>query len=143
MENTFIKIVNKRALNNKQPVENSKMSKSGKIIKRKVSTGPALNNIVLHIENVNNLKIVNVKPEGTKKLVRKEAITDVGQGDDEEYVAEDGDEGDDRTPDDIDQDGGNYDDQDEVTEGQDHFYHDGYQPGQYQQRPENRRMSRH
>lgn len=116
--------MNKRALNNKQPVENSKMSKSGKIIKRKVSTGPALNNIVLHIENVNNLKIVNVKPEGPKKLVRKEAITDVGQADD------------------IDQDGGNYDDQDEVTEGQDHFYHDGYQPGQYQQRPENRRMSR-
>ena len=118
------------------------MSKSGKIIKRKVSTGPALNNIVLHIANVNNLKIVNVKPEGPKKLVRNEAITDVGQGDDEEYVVEDGDEGDDRAHSDSEQEGGRYDDNGEQTEGQDHQYHDGYQAGQYQQRPENRRMSR-
>ena len=118
------------------------MSKSDKIVKRKVSTGPALNNIVVRIANVNNLKIVNVKPEGPKKLIRKEAITDVGQGDDEEYVVEDGDEGDDRAHSDSEQEGGRYDDNGEQTEGQDHQYHDGYQAGQYQQRPENRRMSR-
>ena len=114
------------------------MSKSDKIVKRKVSTGPALNNIVVRIANVNNLKIVNVKPEGPKKLIRKEAVADVGQDDEEKYVAE---EDDDEHHEDNEQEGGHYDDHGEQTEDQDHHYHDGYQAGQYQQRPENRRRS--
>ena len=115
------------------------MPKSDKIVKRKVSTGPALNNIVVRIANVNNLKIVNVKPEGPKKLIRKETVADVGQDDEERYAVE---EDDDEHHSDSEQEGGRYDDNGEQTEGQDHQYHDGYQAGQYQQRPENRRMSR-
>lgn len=90
---------------------------------------------MVRIANVNNLKIVNVKPEGPKKLIRKEAIAGAEHDDEEEHVDE---EGDGETHEGMEQEGGHYDDHGEQTEDQDHQYHDGYQAGQYQQRPANR-----
>lgn len=62
----------------------------GKVVKRKVATGTTWANVVIHIASVHNLKIVNVKPDGPKKMVRKEALVDFGQVEEEEHEFDEG-----------------------------------------------------